>query len=246
LRGAIDWARLILREDARHSTADYLGEPWAVKLESTRLDQYVEDGSTDARDSDASLSGQIIDAQASYNLNNLATNGKVDPREIAAFSRLLTNLRLPGGLATAAANAVAQTQPKVSQISVPDSMGNNPGNVPGNPINNPASGTTETNSTSSSSNTSVQFLRFTQVDDLLAVPGYTPDMLRILRPYVVVLPRTGGITPVNVNTAPAEVISARIDGVSLGDAAQMIASRDTAFLQRRQTLHIDLVRKLKT
>ncbi|MFZ6861247.1 type II secretion system minor pseudopilin GspK [Undibacterium sp. Ji67W] len=229
LRGAIDWARLILREDARHSTADYLGEPWAVKLENTRLDQYVEDGNTDARDNDATLSGQIVDAQASYNLNNLATNAKVDLREVAVFSRLLTNLRLPSGLATAAANAVAQTQPKIPQASVPDLTGNIPGNVPGNSVNNPASGPVETNPTSSSSNTSVQFLRFTQVDDLLAVPGFTPDMLRILRPYVVVLPRTGGITPVNVNTASAEVISARIDGVSMGDAAQMIASRDTAF-----------------
>ncbi|MFZ6753187.1 type II secretion system minor pseudopilin GspK [Undibacterium sp. Dicai25W] len=235
LRGAIDWARLILREDARHSTADYLGEPWAVKLENTRLDQYVEDGSTDAKDSDATLSGQIVDAQASYNLNNLATNGKVDPREIAVFSRLLTNLHLPGGLAATAATAIAQTQPKLAQALNPDSTGaatstSNGATPPANnPVNNPASGAVETNTTSSSSNTSVQFLRFTQVDDLLAVPGFTPDMLRSLRPYVVVLPRTGGITPVNVNTAPAEVISARIDGVSMGDAAQMIASRDTAF-----------------
>ena len=229
LRGAIDWARLILREDARHSTADYLGEPWAVKLENTRLDQYVEDGSTDARDSDATLSGQIVDAQASYNLNNLATNGKIDPREVAAFSRLLTNLHLPAGLATAAATAIAQTQPKVAQALVPDPNDTNKGGVPANPVNSPASGVTETNPTSSSSNTSVQFLRFTQVDDLLAVPGFTPEMLLSLRPYVVVLPRSGGITPVNVNTAPAEVISARIDGVSMGDAAQIVASRDTAF-----------------
>src|SRR3978361_2400528 len=44
LRGALDWARLILREDARLTTADSLDEPWAVPLADTRLDQYVENG----------------------------------------------------------------------------------------------------------------------------------------------------------------------------------------------------------
>ena len=32
LNGALDWARLILREDARSGGADHLGEPWAVPL----------------------------------------------------------------------------------------------------------------------------------------------------------------------------------------------------------------------
>ena len=32
LRGALDWARLILREDARYSLIDDLNEPWAVPL----------------------------------------------------------------------------------------------------------------------------------------------------------------------------------------------------------------------
>src|SRR3954470_22546848 len=42
LRGALDWSRLILREDARHSSIDHLGEPWAVPLAETRLDEYVD------------------------------------------------------------------------------------------------------------------------------------------------------------------------------------------------------------
>jgi general secretion pathway protein K len=40
LRGALDYARLVLREDARNSNVDYLGEPWSVPLEETKLDQY--------------------------------------------------------------------------------------------------------------------------------------------------------------------------------------------------------------
>src|SRR6476660_7911159 len=42
LRGALDWARLILRENARLSQNDTLDQPWAVPLLDTRLDQYVE------------------------------------------------------------------------------------------------------------------------------------------------------------------------------------------------------------
>lgn len=63
LRGALDWARLILREDVRNShNVDHLGEPWAVTLGDTHLDQYVENGKADTESSEASLSGQITDA----------------------------------------------------------------------------------------------------------------------------------------------------------------------------------------
>src|SRR6476661_764333 len=63
LRGALDWARLILREDARDSQVDSLDEPWAVPLSETRLDQDVENGREAGKDSHATLSGQIVDAQ---------------------------------------------------------------------------------------------------------------------------------------------------------------------------------------
>ena len=224
LRGAIDWARLILREDARHSNADYLDEPWAVKLENTKLDQYVEEDKQNAENNDATLSGQIVDAQASYNLNNLATNGVVDAKEVAVFSRLLSNLHLPSNLAAATASVVAQTQ---ATLKAPNGNQTNP---------SPASSVTDATSASTADATSVQFLQFTQVDDLLAVPGFSPDMIVNLRPYVVVLPRNGAVTPVNFNTAPAEVISARVDGISMGDASLIIASRKTAFFSTFQDL----------
>ncbi|MFX7895070.1 hypothetical protein ABTK48_20365, partial [Acinetobacter baumannii] len=40
LQGALDWARLILQEDAkqnRNKAVDHLGEPWAVPLAEARL-----------------------------------------------------------------------------------------------------------------------------------------------------------------------------------------------------------------
>ena len=41
LNGALDWARLILREDARQGGPDYLAEPWAVALAPARLTTFL-------------------------------------------------------------------------------------------------------------------------------------------------------------------------------------------------------------
>jgi general secretion pathway protein K len=221
LRGAIDWARLILREDKKQSNVDHLGEPWAVRLEDTRLDQYVENGRADTDASDASLSGQVIDAQSLYNLNNLATDGVVDGRETAVFARLLTNLRFSGDLAQRTASAIAQSQPKAVVLKgAPDSA----------PASAPANSGGNVKTTSEEAQAAVQFLRFTQVDDLLSVPGYTPEMVNKLRSYVIALPRKSGITTINLNTAPAEVLAARIEGMSLSDATMMVASRERAYI----------------
>jgi len=63
---------------------------------------------------------------------------------------------------------------------------------------------------------------------LLAVPGFTPVMLAKLQDFVVVLPRA---TPINVNTAPAEVLSARIDTLPLSQATALVAMRDKAYFK---------------
>ncbi|MEY2622377.1 MAG: hypothetical protein RIT26_2197, partial [Pseudomonadota bacterium] len=44
LTGATDWARLILREDARISgdnASDHLSEPWAVPLQESRISTFL-------------------------------------------------------------------------------------------------------------------------------------------------------------------------------------------------------------
>lgn len=81
LHGAINWARVILREDARTSATDHLGEPWAVSLEQTRLDN--QDGDP------AYIAGAMRDAQARFNLRNLSgPNGPI-VSEVAVLARLL-------------------------------------------------------------------------------------------------------------------------------------------------------------
>jgi general secretion pathway protein K len=89
LTGALDWARLILREDVRTGGADHLGEPWAVPLAEARLSTFLaadKDNTDDAPD--AFLSGVITDEQSRYNLSNLVDQGKIVPDELAALERL--------------------------------------------------------------------------------------------------------------------------------------------------------------
>jgi general secretion pathway protein K len=197
LRGALDWASLILRADAHTSSVDHLGEPWAVPLAETRLDEYVENGRSDADASDATLSGGIVDAQSRYNLTNLASGGTVNPVEVATFQRLLGLLQLNPALAQATADAIAAGQAKPTSAST-GTVGQSP------------SGTRP--------------MAFEYVQDLLAVPGFDVDMLNKLKDYVTILPNP---TPINVNTAPAEVLAAQIDKLSLADAAALTASRDS-------------------
>lgn len=110
LRGALDWARLILREDAKYSVTDDLNEPWAVPLSETRLDRYIESAALRGDTGSAVLSGGIQDAQARMNLTNLATLGTLNLAEVQSFERLLTALRQDPGIARAAAQQLADSE----------------------------------------------------------------------------------------------------------------------------------------
>lgn len=104
LRGAIDYARLILMAD-RTPNSDGLDEPWAVPLADTRLDDYVENGRSGAEVPDAVLSGGIEDAQSRFNLAGICcANNAPDPKKVLAFGRLLGALQLNSSLAQATAS----------------------------------------------------------------------------------------------------------------------------------------------
>ncbi len=226
LRGALDWARLILREDLRTSRdVDHLGEPWAVTLGETHLDQYVENGKSDTDDSEASLSGQITDAQSRFNLNNLSVAGAQQSKEIDMFSRLLTNLRMDGSLAKKVASVVASTQSSSDVVGVPIAGSGEKPASGANAASSPSGDSAK--STSVEVNPEVQFLRFSQIDDLLAVPGFTPEMVTRLKDFVAVLPYK---TKINLNTTSKEVLAAKLN-INLTDAALIIATRERAYFR---------------
>ena len=218
LLGALDWAGLILREDAKYSNVDTLNEPWAAPLAETPLDQYVENGKANSDTSGTNLSGTISDAQALFNLTNLCPNGIVDPVAVATFGRLLTLLQIDPALAQTTASQIAlapssnMLPPLVQQASAVPATGLSQNAAPVMP-------TTPVMANSSNA----QVMGYTQVEDLLAVPGFSLALLNQLKPYVIFLP---GSTPVNINTASAEVIAA-MTGMSLSNADTLVVARQT-------------------
>jgi general secretion pathway protein K len=99
LGGALDWARLILREDARAGNADHLAEPWAVPLQEARLATFLAaDRNVSVEGSDAEnvfLSGQISDLQAKLNVTSLVQAAVLQQKQLDAFRRLFEALGLP-------------------------------------------------------------------------------------------------------------------------------------------------------
>ena len=101
LVGALDWARLILREDARASTTDHLAEPWAVPLQESRMSTFLAaDRGVSSGDEDdlpeVFLSGRIIDLQSRMNIGDLVSdNGELVGARLTAFTRLFELLGLP-------------------------------------------------------------------------------------------------------------------------------------------------------
>jgi general secretion pathway protein K len=201
LTGALDWARLILREDGRAGGPDYLSEPWAIPLEEARLSTFLaaEKGvaSADAGDGDnamdAFLSGQIVDLQSLLNVSNLVDNGNISQSWLRSFTRLFDLLGLPPAqLATLAENLRFAAD------------------------------------TSAANRSSALAPLMPQRVEQLGWLGLAPETVAALQPYVTLLPAA---TPVNLNTAKAEVIYAAIDGISLGDAQRLVAARDRAPLR---------------
>lgn len=191
LNGALDWAGLILREDARanqRQEIDHLGEVWAVPLAEARLSTFLaaEGGvaQADADGPEAFLAGQIEDAQARYNLANLLRGPKLDPVELRLFAKLCEQV----GLGPASASQIATQLLAASQTQ--DERANAP-------------------------------LRPRFVEQLGWL-GLDADSVRRLAPWVSLLPQSA---PVNVNTAPREVLLTIAEGLDAAGAERLVQAR---------------------
>jgi general secretion pathway protein K len=204
LRGALDWATLVLRQDGMDNrTHTSLTAVWNTPLAETRLDQYIERERVEGEIFNATLSGRIIDASSRYNLTNLATGPQINPEHLAIYKRLLANLQIDTALAQKTADAVKNSANRLTAAI---------GEAP--VVQKPTSP-----------------LALTQVDDLLAIPGYTPAIVAKLREFVTVLPAEA--LTVNVNTAAPEVISALSPNMSVSAAAALVARRKQAYYRSK-------------
>jgi general secretion pathway protein K len=88
-QAGIDWARGVLAEDARRSSAyDSLDEGWAQPIAALPVERAV-------------VSGAIGDEQAKFNLNNLVDNGRRSEADVKIFKALLAGVGLPPELSDA-------------------------------------------------------------------------------------------------------------------------------------------------
>jgi general secretion pathway protein K len=112
LLGALDWARLILREDARSGKPTSLNEPWATPLAEARLSSFLAADRDNNADTgpEAFLAGGISDAQARYNLRNLVVDRKIDPLQLAILQRLCSNVGLGPDTAAVLAEGLLASQ----------------------------------------------------------------------------------------------------------------------------------------
>jgi len=211
LSGALDWARLILREDAKTGGTDHLGEPWAVPLAEARLSTFLAADKDNTEDApDAFLSGSITDANARYNLTNVVKGGKIDPIELAALQRLCETV----GLSVDVAARISAGLRDASPPAPPDPS---------------ASGASAVAATPPPANPPLMPRSAAQ----LAWLGIEPGAVQALEPYVVILPET---TFINVNTAPREVLVAAVEGLDLATAERIVQSRQRVPIKTRADL----------
>jgi general secretion pathway protein K len=218
MTGAMDWTRLILREDAisaQGAEADHLGEPWALPVQESKLSTFLsQDQQWREGDAEVFLSGQITDAQSRMNVMNLLDNGQVSPKALARFAVLFERLNLP----MAELQTLAQQLQRSQQSTTPSATGNA---APGGSASASPSALSSATSSASAAASLAGPLMPQQTAQLVWL-GLSPASLAALQPHITLLPEA---TPVNLNTASAEVLSASIAGLDLASARQLVQQR---------------------
>lgn len=219
LNSALDWSRLILREDAMSNasgstaksgtspnppsppnapptaltgTVDHLGEPWALPLKEAKLSSFLaQDQQLREGDPEVFLSGQVTDAQSRLNLANWtdAADAKGKAQLLEPMQKAMVRLFNVLGLPRSELETLA-----AAWLAAAKGQGNlMPQNV-----------------------AQLQWL------------GLSKTSVQRLSPFVTLLPES---TPLNLNTATAEAIYASLPGLDLATAKQ--------FVQQRTLAHFD-------
>lgn len=223
LVGALDWARLILREDGRAGGADHLAEPWAIPLEEARLTSFLAAEKNIASDAieglpDAFMSGRIVDAQSKLNVNNLVVGGKPVEAAVASFTKLFELLSLPTQEVALLTTNLQRAGVGLAPTSGAEGTGTGTGTGAGTGSGTPSSSTQG----SEGSNAPLMPQQLSQLTWL----GLSPQTVASLEPYVIVLPVP---TPVNINTASAEVLAASVPKLDLASAKRLVVQRTARY-----------------
>lgn len=210
LIGALDWSRLILREDGRTAGADHLAEPWAVPLEEAKLTTFLaadKNVSSDALEGlpDAFLSGQILDAQAKLNVRNLVEGGQPVESAVATFQRLFELLGLPTQEVNLLVEGLRRASPNAATVSGSQAEG----------------ASASVTRLAASAGAEGAPLMPQRVGELVWF-GLQASTLARIEPYVTLLPSA---TPLNVNTASPEALYASVPALDMAGARRLVSER---------------------
>jgi general secretion pathway protein K len=165
------------------------------------------------------LRGHLEDLQGRFNLNNLGSNKPLV--YVKQFQRLFGQIP---GLDASQASAIAEAiRDWIDVNQVPGGSG--------------GAEDSEYQGLAQPYRTADQALQ--SPTELLAIKGVTPEIYRALAPFVTALPLGGGSapTPINVNTAKAEVL------YSLSD--QIDANKMRTWIEKQKTEPVDSPQKLQ-
>ena len=200
-RAAIDWAKVILRADANAGNADHLGEPWAVPVAETKLDETVTAGAKIGENSrPAMLAGQIIDYQSKFNLNALVINGQVSKPHLDAARKLFNLIDVPESLVDMALARLLRSRAQV---------------IDGRTI-----AAAET-----------PLLRLTDLLGVTGFDTAILQRLEPFVVVIPLTPEAPAASLVNINTAPAEVIAATVPALDLAVARRFVVRRERTFFR---------------
>jgi general secretion pathway protein K len=189
--GVENWIGEILRQDREQGEVDHLGEDWAQPVDYLPIEGGF-------------VSGQIVDQQGCFNLNNLD-----GPYGDAAGEQLMRLIGLLEGSDSYTAPALVQ--------SIQDW-------IDANPDPRPPGGAEDGIYTGMDPPYRAANRPMQSASELLLVNGVTSELYQALLPHVCALP--GNETPINVNTASAVVLASLAPGLTLEDGAYFVAKRE--------------------
>jgi general secretion pathway protein K len=188
-RGAVDWARNVLAADAKTSSWDHYNEVWATRVPATPIEE-------------GEIGGELDDLSGRFDLNGVTRTRGSDPAQLAAITRLLTELGISPSEATALTGSlVAWSATGSSQAPQSAAKTGNAGEM--------AAG-------------KAAGVSLVDTDELKQVDGFGVDVVARIQPYVAAFPE---MTPLNVNTASAEVLAAVVPGLGIDQARILVAQR---------------------
>ncbi|HTJ94974.1 MAG TPA: type II secretion system minor pseudopilin GspK [Pararobbsia sp.] len=212
-RAAVEWARVMLRDQSRTSNVAYVGQQWSSPVNDVRVAGFLPDDALKVNSdlANAYVSGSIEDEQAKFNVTDLVSRPvpsapwQVNQSGLQAYQRLLTHVSLDPALADQTARYMLRS------LGITDASA-------GGGAHDPAS-------FSDSDGSSKWPLQLVSVDDLVRVPGYSPQMVKTLSESVTLLP---DFTNINANTANEAALVASIPDLSGSQALMLIQRRGTA------------------